>query len=61
VTDSAKKIDGWEGVDVPVWNTDEVKSARSSVVALSWTEALLTGAVAITIFLSSCCFCSDDK
>ena len=55
---SAQMIDEWE--TVPEWNDDEIQNARSNVVALAWTEAALTGFVALTIFFSSCC-CVDDK
>jgi hypothetical protein len=58
VYNSVRKIDKWE--EIPTWNDDEIKNARSTVVALAWAEAALTGLVAVTIFFSSCC-CVDDK
>lgn len=47
VHDAAKTIDGWE--NVPDWNTDRIQNARSTVVALSWSEAVLTGLVGLSI------------
>lgn len=53
VTKAAKTIDGWE--NVPAWDTDTVQSARSTVVALSWGEAVITGVVGVAILAIQCC------
>lgn len=52
VTDAAKTIDGWE--NVPDWNNGRIQNARSTVVALSWVEAVLTGLVGICILALAC-------
>jgi hypothetical protein len=53
VTDAARTIDGWD--NVPAWDSDRVQSARSTVVALSWAEAALTGLVGLIILSLACC------
>ena len=50
---AAKTIDGCEST--PVWDTDRLQNARSTVVALSWGEAVLTGVVGVSILAIQCC------
>lgn len=38
---------------MPAWDTDKIQNARSTVVALSWAEAVLTGVVGVTIIALS--------
>ena len=59
VTDAARTIDGWE--NVPEWDTDRVQNARSTVVALSWAEAVLTGLVGVIILAMVCCSGRAEK
>jgi hypothetical protein len=46
---------------VPEWDSDRVQNARSTVVALSWAEAVLTGVVGITILSLACCRDRSDS
>ena len=46
---------------MPDWDTDKIQNARSTVVALSWAEAVLTGLVGLTILTLALCSGREGK